>query len=152
MGRGIRLSAKGYIVTAPVALTSEEDHEADMYKLTTNTISDLHRANEDKYYDAHPHKRAIVMKLPIIPPSPTTQAAPGVDIIVQPGTQSIAEHVITLLGADPLAQGAGGGSHYGDRSQHTTAEEAIQKGFETARVLLMLEGARIQANATTGEP
>eukprot|EP00978_Attheya_sp_CCMP212_P042895 scaffold270071_cov31-Attheya_sp.AAC.1 len=29
IGRGIRLSAKGYIVTAPVALSSEEDHEAD---------------------------------------------------------------------------------------------------------------------------
>eukprot|EP00978_Attheya_sp_CCMP212_P025193 scaffold80625_cov46-Attheya_sp.AAC.2 len=28
----------------------------------------------------------------------------------------------------------------------------MQKGFETARVLLMLEGAHIQANATTGEP
>eukprot|EP00978_Attheya_sp_CCMP212_P001327 scaffold2754_cov37-Attheya_sp.AAC.2 len=26
MGRGIHLSAKGYIVTAPVALSSKEDH------------------------------------------------------------------------------------------------------------------------------
>eukprot|EP00978_Attheya_sp_CCMP212_P001147 scaffold2391_cov26-Attheya_sp.AAC.1 len=152
IGRGIRLSAKGYIVTGPVALSSEEDHEADMYKLTINTLSDLRRANEYKYYDAHPNKRAIVMKLPINPPSPTTHAGPGIDIVVQPGAQSIAEHVITLLGADPLAQGAGGASHHGGRSQHTTADEAMQKGFETARVLLMLEGARIQANATTGKP
>eukprot|EP00978_Attheya_sp_CCMP212_P025620 scaffold82776_cov61-Attheya_sp.AAC.2 len=55
-GRGICLSAKGYIVTAPVALSSEEDHKADMYNLTINTISDLRRANEDRYYYAYPHK------------------------------------------------------------------------------------------------
>ena len=156
-GRGIRISARGYIVTAPVALSSEEDHEVDMYRLTTNTISDLRRANEDRYYDASPHKRAIVLNLPIptaTTPTATTptQVPPAIDITVQPGAQSIAEQVMHLLGADPLTQGAGGGSQLGGRSVITQADEALQKGFEQARVLLMLEGARIQNNELTGVP
>eukprot|EP00978_Attheya_sp_CCMP212_P001326 scaffold2754_cov37-Attheya_sp.AAC.1 len=69
-----------------------------------------------------PTSEPVVMNLPILPPSPQPQAVTGVDSIVQPGAQSIAELVITLLGADPPTQGAGGGSHHGGRSLHTTAD------------------------------
>eukprot|EP00978_Attheya_sp_CCMP212_P030975 scaffold115727_cov26-Attheya_sp.AAC.1 len=96
--RGIPLSGKGFIVTAPAALSREEDKEVEMFDLTINTISDLRRANEATYYEEHPDHQATVMNLA---PSPTK----GVDIVTTPGARDIAENLVTLMGVDPLAQG-----------------------------------------------
>jgi hypothetical protein len=140
--RGIALSGKGFIVTAPTALSREEDNELEMYDLTINTISDLRRANEAIYYEAHPANHVIAMDLA---PSPTKAGV--VDITTGPGAQSIAENLATLMGVDPLMQGDK--SHSGN-TQKTTAEVDTQRNWQNAQTLLMLEGARIVTNHTTG--
>eukprot|EP00978_Attheya_sp_CCMP212_P027284 scaffold91390_cov35-Attheya_sp.AAC.1 len=140
VNRGISMSGKGFIVTAPAALNREEDNELEMFDLAINTISDdLRRANEALYYEAHPKHHAIAMDLA---PSPTK----GIEITTTPGAQEIAENLATLMGVDPLAQG--NMSQHGG-TQKTNSEVEAQKNFENANTLLKLEGARIESNPHT---
>jgi hypothetical protein len=54
------------------------------------------------------------------------------------------------MGTDPLNQGAGGSFH-GGQSQHTTSNEMSAKtASNAAKVLLMLEGARLELNPLLG--
>eukprot|EP00978_Attheya_sp_CCMP212_P033436 scaffold134938_cov55-Attheya_sp.AAC.1 len=109
-----------------------------MFDLIISKISDLRHVNEAKYYEENPVKQAIAMNLA---PSPTK----GVDIITTPGARDIAEHVATLMGVmDPLAQGH---QSQHDSTQMTSTEIEAQRGWDLARILLMLEGARIEKNS-----
>eukprot|EP00978_Attheya_sp_CCMP212_P036316 scaffold163707_cov49-Attheya_sp.AAC.4 len=92
------------------------------------------------YYGEHPAHHATVMNLA---PSPTK----AMDIVTTPGARDIAENVATLMGVDPLAQG--NQSQHGG-TQKTSAEVESQRNWDTARTLLMLEGARIVTNPHNG--
>eukprot|EP00978_Attheya_sp_CCMP212_P029471 scaffold104832_cov26-Attheya_sp.AAC.1 len=114
-----------------------------MFDLTINKISDLRRANEAAYYEAHPEKQVIAMNLA---PSPNTTSQ-GIDIKTTPDARDIAENLATLMGVDPLDQG--NKSMHGG-TQKSSNEIEAQRGWDAARTLLMLEGARIVTNPHTG--
>eukprot|EP00978_Attheya_sp_CCMP212_P026736 scaffold88442_cov26-Attheya_sp.AAC.1 len=69
------------------------------------------------------------------------------DIVTTPGARDIAENLATLMGVNPLAQG--NQSLHGG-TQKTSAEVESQRNWDTARTLIMLEGARIVTNPHNG--